>query len=177
MNMKKFIAKTLSDLRVEDIAALQRAGEEIRESRGYNHLNVHLSIGIQKMVRSDLATSGVAFSIDTESGFKDTALITSSYGLGELLVQGTVSPDEYLVSHLYDERNPAVKELIRQLIETAKRCKRKVGICGQAPSDFPDFAQFLVELGIDSISVTPDSVLKTLQAISSIETKLGSQVA
>lgn len=77
--------------------------------------------------------------------------------------------DSSLVAHLYDERNPAVKELLRMLIITAKRMKIKVGICGQGPSDFPDFAQFLVELGIDSISVTPDSVVKTIKAIAAVE--------
>jgi len=77
--------------------------------------------------------------------------------------------DSSLVAHLYDERNEAVKGMIRMLIETAKRKKVKVGICGQGPSDFPDFAEFLVELGIDSISVTPDSVVKTVKAIAKLE--------
>ncbi|MEO8069485.1 MAG: phosphoenolpyruvate synthase [Flavobacteriales bacterium] len=77
--------------------------------------------------------------------------------------------DSALVSHLYDERNPAVKAMLKLLIETAKRTGTKVGICGQGPSDFPDFAQFLVELGIDSISVTPDSLLKTKRAIAEVE--------
>lgn len=69
--------------------------------------------------------------------------------------------DSELVAHLYDERNPAVKKMIKEVIETAKRMKRKIGICGQAPSDFPDFAEFLVECGIDSISLTPDTIVKT----------------
>ncbi|HEY0976060.1 MAG TPA: phosphoenolpyruvate synthase [Flavobacteriales bacterium] len=77
--------------------------------------------------------------------------------------------DSALVSHLYDERNEAVKGMLRMLITTAKRTRTKVGICGQGPSDFPDFAQFLVELGIDSISVTPDSLLKTKRAIAQVE--------
>jgi pyruvate,water dikinase len=81
--------------------------------------------------------------------------------------------DSSLVAHLYDERNPAVKELLRMLITTAKRMKVKVGICGQGPSDFPDFAQFLVELGIDSISVTPDSIVKTYKAIAEVEKTMG----
>jgi len=68
-----------------------------RQSRGYDHFSVALSIGIQKMVRSDLAASGVMFSIDTETGFKNAALITAAYGLGENVVQGSVNPDEYLV--------------------------------------------------------------------------------
>jgi pyruvate,water dikinase len=78
--------------------------------------------------------------------------------------------DSSLVAHLYDERNRAVKTMIRQLIQTADRKGVKVGICGQGPSDFPDFAEFLVEEGISTISVTPDSVLKTLRAIHRIET-------
>jgi pyruvate,water dikinase len=77
--------------------------------------------------------------------------------------------DSSLVAHIYDERNEAVKSLLRMLIRTAKECGVKVGICGQGPSDFPDFAQFLVEEGIDSISVTPDSVIKTVKAIHQIE--------
>ncbi len=80
--------------------------------------------------------------------------------------------DSALVAGLYDERNPAVKRMISMLIDAAKECNVKVGICGQGPSDYPDFAQFLVEKGIDSISVTPDSVIKTIMAIHAIEQKL-----
>lgn len=76
--------------------------------------------------------------------------------------------DSALVAELYDERNEAVKLMISNLIASAKRNNVKVGICGQGPSDFPDFAQFLVAQGIDSISVTPDSLLKTIRAVSSI---------
>ncbi|OKH43388.1 phosphoenolpyruvate synthase [Calothrix sp. HK-06] len=68
-----------------------------RQIKGFDHLSVALSVGVQKMVRSDLAASGVMFSIDTETGFKDAALITAAYGLGETVVQGAVNPDEYLV--------------------------------------------------------------------------------
>lgn len=84
--------------------------------------------------------------------------------------------DSALVSHIYDERNEAVKGMLRMLITTAKRTGTKVGICGQGPSDFPDFAQFLVELGIDSISVTPDSLLKTKRAISEVEASMATKV-
>ena len=77
--------------------------------------------------------------------------------------------DSSLVASLYDERNPAVLAMIAQLIDTAKRNQVKVGICGQGPSDYPDFAQFLVRKGIDSISVTPDSYLKTVKAIFEVE--------
>jgi pyruvate,water dikinase len=68
-----------------------------RQIKGFDHFNIALSVGVQKMVRSDLAASGVTFSIDTETGFKDAALITAAYGLGENVVQGAINPDEYLV--------------------------------------------------------------------------------
>lgn len=83
-----------------------------------------------------------------------------------------VDRDSALVSHIYDENNLAVKILIRDVISTAHRYKRKVGICGQAPSDYPKFAEFLVEAGIDSISLNPDTVLKTRQNILAIEKKI-----
>lgn len=81
--------------------------------------------------------------------------------------------DSELVSHIYDERNEAVKRLVRQVIDTAKKYKRKIGICGQAPSDFPDFAAFLVECGIDSMSLTPDTAIKTLLMVAQKEKELG----
>ena len=68
-----------------------------RQINGYSHFDVALSIGVQHMVRSDLACSGVMFSIDTETGFRDAVLLTAAYGLGENVVQGAVNPDEYLV--------------------------------------------------------------------------------
>ena len=70
-----------------------------------------------------------------------------------------VDRDSEELAPLFDERNPAVKKLICDLIKTAKKKGRKVGICGQAPSDYPDFAAVLVEAGIDSISLNPDSVV------------------
>ncbi|NJN87148.1 MAG: phosphoenolpyruvate synthase, partial [Leptolyngbyaceae cyanobacterium SL_7_1] len=80
--------------------------------------------------------------------------------------------DSSLVAHLFDERNEAVKVMVRVVIEKARAKGRKVGICGQAPSDYPEFAEFLVEQGIDSISLNPDSVLKTRLAIAATEAKL-----
>lgn len=73
------------------------------------------------------------------------------------------------VAGVSNEKNEAVKTLIKYLIEIAKEMKRKVGICGQAPSDFPDYAQFLVECGIDSISLIPDTVIKTTMAVTEKE--------
>lgn len=68
-----------------------------RADKGFNHLKVYLSVGVQKMARSDLGCSGVMFSLDTETGFPNVVLINSSWGLGEMIVQGEVTPDEFLV--------------------------------------------------------------------------------
>jgi pyruvate,water dikinase len=76
-----------------------------------------------------------------------------------------VDRDSEIVASIFDERNAAVKKMIAQVIAVCRAKKRKIGICGQAPSDYPDFAQFLVEQGIDSISLNPDTVLKTTVAI------------
>jgi pyruvate,water dikinase len=80
--------------------------------------------------------------------------------------------DSELISRLYDERNPAVKDRIAEVIKKARKNKIKIGICGQGPSDHADFAQFLVKCGIDSISLNPDTVLKTTIAIVNEEKKL-----
>ena len=80
--------------------------------------------------------------------------------------------DSELISRLYDERNPAVKDRIAEVIKKARRNKIKIGICGQGPSDHSDFAQFLVKCGIDSISLNPDTVIKTTIAILKQEQKL-----
>lgn len=76
-----------------------------------------------------------------------------------------VDRDSEIVAPIFDERNPAVKRMIAQVIAVCRARQRKIGICGQAPSDYPDFAQFLVEQNIDSISLNPDTVLKTTVAI------------
>ena len=81
--------------------------------------------------------------------------------------------DSALVAELFDERHAAVKAMIRLAIQTAKRCGRKIGICGQAPSDYPDFARFLVEEGIDSISLNPDALIRTRLEVARIEASLG----
>ncbi|MEH2433852.1 MAG: phosphoenolpyruvate synthase [Nostoc sp.] len=80
-----------------------------------------------------------------------------------------IDRDSALVARLFDERSLAVKRMVKMAIEAAKKCDRKIGICGQAPSDYPEFAQFLVEQGIDSISLNPDSVLKTMLEVAKVE--------
>ncbi|KYK25084.1 phosphoenolpyruvate synthase [Euryarchaeota archaeon SM23-78] len=81
--------------------------------------------------------------------------------------------DSELVNEIYDERNEAVKKLIREVIEVANKKGKYIGICGQAPSDFEDFAEFLVEAGIHSISLNPDTVIKTTFKIAEKEKQIG----
>ncbi len=233
-----------------------------RTHQGFAHDKVALSIGVQRMVRSDMASSGVMFTLDTESGFRDAVLITAAWGLGENVVQGAVNPDEFLVfkttltsaprpiikrqlgskamrmiytrdaqagrstrnievppderqrfcisddevlalarqaviieNHYgrpmdiewakdghsgelficeipanallteFDERDPAVLKLIEMAITRCKAQDKYIGICGQAPSDFPEITRFLVEQGIDSLSLNPDSLLRMRQVV------------
>lgn len=83
-----------------------------------------------------------------------------------------VDRDNHLVAHVYNENNAAVKELISRVIEVAHKHQVKIGLCGQAPSDYPEFAKFLVEQGIDSMSLAPDVVVKTTMAVAELEASL-----
>lgn len=138
---------------------LQKVLETMAEfglERGQNGLEVYLMAELPSniLLAEEFAKHVDGFSI----GSNDLTQLT----LG-------LDRDSSLVAHVYDERNDAVKLMILMLLEKAKKTGTKVGICGQGPSDFPDFAEFLVSNGIDSISVTPDSVLKTLHTISRLE--------
>ncbi|AAR34133.1 phosphoenolpyruvate synthase [Geobacter sulfurreducens] len=86
-----------------------------------------------------------------------------------------VDRDSALVAHVFDERDPGVMELIGRVVEGARRNGRHSGICGQAPSDYPEFAAFLVEQGIDSISLNPDSILKITMRVLEMEEQLAQQ--
>ncbi len=91
-----------------------------RQEKGFDHMEVGLSIGVQKMVRSDRAGAGVAFSLDTETGFPDTVLIDAAWGLGETVVKGTVNPDEYMVfKPLLDRKN--LKPIIKKSLGTKEK--------------------------------------------------------
>jgi len=85
--------------------------------------------------------------------------------------------DSDLVAHIFDERNEAVKRLVKQVIDAAHNHKprRKIGICGQAPSDFPEFADYLVGCGIDSMSLNPDVVLSTRLSVARLEKRTQSK--
>ncbi len=108
-----------------------------RVHHGFAHQDVALSAGIQSMVRSDLATSGVMFTLDTESGFRDLVLITASWGLGECIVQGSVNPDEYYVY------KPALRSGKRAIIrrnlgsKAIKMVNSEVGSSGEYISTVP----------------------------------------
>jgi pyruvate,water dikinase len=88
-----------------------------------------------------------------------------------------VDRDSELVAFDFDERDPGVMEMLRLTVEGARRNGRHSGICGQAPSDYPDLAEYLVRLGIDSISLSPDSVLRTTLRILAAEDKLTGSAA
>ena len=83
-----------------------------------------------------------------------------------------IDRDSSIVSPLFSEQNEAAKEMIATVIHKAKAAGTKIGLCGQAPSDFPEFAKFLVEQGIDSISFNSDAILKGIENISQAEKKL-----
>jgi pyruvate, water dikinase len=137
---------------VNELHRVYQVMKEYGLERGANELEVYLMAEIPSNI---LLADQFAQHIDGFSiGSNDLTQLT----LG-------LDRDSSLVAELYDERNDAVKLLISNLIAVAKSKGVKVGICGQGPSDFPDFAAFLVTEGIDSISVTPDSVLKTIQTL------------
>jgi pyruvate,water dikinase len=96
-----------------------------REDKGFDHFSVYLSVGVQKMVRSDLAASGVMFSIDTETGFQEAVYITGAYGLGENVVQGTVNPDQFYVF------KPTLKKGFKPILEKKLGSKDKRLIYGE----------------------------------------------
>src|SRR5688500_10245128 len=85
--------------------------------------------------------------------------------------------DSEMVAHLVDERNGAVEKMVAMAIDAAKRSGKKIGICGQAPSDYPEFAEFLVQRGINSISLNPDTVIQTTHHILATEKLLNAKAA
>jgi pyruvate,water dikinase len=99
-----------------------------RQEKGFDHRSVALSVGVQKMIRADLGSSGVAFSLDTEMGHKDVVLINASYGLGEAIVQGLVTPDEYMV------HKPTLKQGYAPIIKKQKGDKRVAIVYASAGS-------------------------------------------
>ncbi len=126
--------------------------------RGKNKLELYMMVEIPSNVilAKDFAKMFDGFSI----GSNDLTQLT----LG-------LDRDSSIISHVANEKNEAVKSMVATAIEVARKSKTKIGICGQAPSDFPEFAQFLVRQNIDSMSLNPDSVIKTMLKINKIESK------
>ncbi|MCB1535420.1 MAG: phosphoenolpyruvate synthase [Rhodoblastus sp.] len=117
-----------------------------RIDNGFDHFKVFNSVGVMKMVRSDLAASGVAFTIDTESGFRDVVFVTGAYGLGENVVQGAVDPDEFYV---FKPMYRAGKQTVLKRALGAKKLKMMFGSGGRAttrnvPTDKGDQRRFCI---------------------------------
>jgi pyruvate,water dikinase len=131
--------------------------------QGENGLELYVMCEIPSNV-----ISGDAFA-DIFDGFSigSNDLTQLTYGLDR---------DSGLIAGIADERDESVKEMIKMIIATAKRRKKKIGICGQGPSDFPEFATFLVECGIDSMSLIPDTAVKTRIAVAAKEKEMGISV-
>lgn len=147
-------------LKEADMVLAEMAGHGLRRGEGGLEFYVMCEIPSNVILAEEFAQRFDGFSI----GSNDLTQLT----LG-------VDRDSADLAYLFDERNEAVKRTIQSVIQTARRIGSKIGICGQAPSDYPEFAAFLVECGIDSISLNPDSVVKTKRHIAEIEVKLGKQ--
>ena len=144
---------------VEEGKKVLKIMEEFRLKQGVNDLQVYVMCELPSNVimAEEFCQIFDGFSI----GSNDLTQLT----LG-------LDRDSSNVAHIFDERDPAVKRMIRKAIEVARRNNVKIGICGQAPSDYPEFAEFLVECGINSISLNPDTVIKTTTAILETERRL-----
>lgn len=177
------------DPRYRDCFALEcRALRRVREQMGLLNVKVMIpfcrTVEQGRRVLDEMARHGLRRS---ESGLEvylmcelpsnvllaeEFAEICDGFSIGSNdLTQLTlgVDRDSELVAPLFDERNPAVMRFIAMAIQTVKATGKKIGICGQAPSDYPEFARFLVEQGIDGLSLNPDAVMKTTVAVLDIE--------
>ena len=144
---------------VEEGKRVQAVMREYGLERGKNGLEVFVMCEIPSNV---INAAGFAEIFDGFSiGSNDLTQLT----LG-------VDRDSEIVAHVFNERDPAVMSFVAEAIRAVKRAGRKIGICGQAPSDYPEFAQFLVQQGIDSISLNPDTVIKTMLKIAEMEALL-----
>ncbi|HSH95611.1 MAG TPA: phosphoenolpyruvate synthase, partial [Roseimicrobium sp.] len=168
-----------------------RAMKKVRDEMGLKNLKLMIpfcrTVEEGRRVQAEMAKHGLRRGVDGLELYvmceipsnvilaEEFAEIFDGYSIGSndltQLILG-VDRDSEIVAPIFDERNEAVKRMIAQVIHTCHAKGRKIGICGQAPSDYPEFAQFLVEQGIDSISLTPDTVLKTTLAIVETEKRI-----
>jgi pyruvate,water dikinase len=161
-----------------------RAVKQVREDMGLTNLKVMIpfcrTVEEGRRVQLEMARHGLARGVNGLEIYVmceipsnvilagEFAEIFDGFSIGSndltQLILG-VDRDSAIVAPIFDERNAAVKQMIAEVIAVCRAKGRKIGICGQAPSDYPDFAQFLVEQGIDSISLSPDTILKATRAI------------
>jgi pyruvate,water dikinase len=146
--------------RVKEAAQVINKMAKFGLKRGDNDLEIYVMCEIPNNV----------IQIDAFAKYFDGFSIGSN-DLAQLVLG--VDRDSEIVAFDYDERDPGVKEMIRLAVEGCKRNKRHSGLCGQAPSDYPEMAEFLVSIGIDSMSLNPDAVLKTTLHVLEVEKKLG----
>jgi pyruvate, water dikinase len=179
--------------RYRDGFALEcRAMKQVREEMGLTNLKLMIpfcrTLEEGRLVQAEMEKHGLKRGVDglelyVMCEIPSNVILAEEYadlfdgfsiGSNDLtqLVLG-VDRDSEIVAPLFDERNPAVKSMVSAVIKAAKAKGRKIGICGQAPSDYPEFARFLVEQGIDSISLNPDAVMKTTLTIVETEKALG----
>jgi len=133
-----------------------------RVQQGFDHFQVALSVGVQKMIRSDLASAGVTFSLDTESGFKDVVMLNSSYGLGEAIVKGEVIPDEFLV------HKPTLGKNFRPIIKRELGTKDKKVVYSDNPKE-PTGTVAVSKDDQCKFSLTDDEVLELARMTVTIE--------
>jgi pyruvate,water dikinase len=139
-----------------------------RENHGFDHLKVALSVGVQRMVRSDIASSGVMFSIDTETGFDRSVLITGAWGLGETVVQGIVEPDEFQVFKPLLE-----KEGVRPIVEKARGAKSRKMIFSAPGSKTPTRTVDTTEDERRRFTLDDDEVMQLARWATTIERHYG----
>jgi len=182
------------DVRYRDAFALEcRAFKKAREEMGLTNIKVMIPfcrtleeahLVFQEMEKNGLKRHQAGLEVYMMCEIPSNVILADEFAelfdgfsIGSNdLTQLTLGTDRNsaLLSDLFDERNKAVKRSIASVIKTVKAKGRKIGICGQGPSDYPDFAQFLVENHIDSLSLTPDSILKTAFFVKEAEEKISS---
>ena len=179
------------DERYRDGFALEcRAMRRVRDEMGLHNIKLMIpfcrTVEEGRLVIAELARHGL---VQGQNGLevyvmceipsnvilaREFAAVFDGFSIGSndltQLILG-VDRDSELIARLFDERNPAVMQMVAQAIRAAHAASRKIGICGQAPSDYPEFARFLIEEGIDSISLNADSVLRTLRDVARLETQ------
>jgi pyruvate,water dikinase len=177
----------------EGFALECRALKKVREEMGLSNVTIMVpfcrTVEEARLVTEELARNGLRrhvnglelyMMVEIPSNvilLSDFAEYFDGFSIGSNdLTQLTlgVDRDSEIVAHVFDERNKAVHTLIAQAIAEARRLGRKIGLCGQAPSDYPEFARFLVKCGIDSMSLNPDAVLPTTRLVVDAERALTS---